>query len=311
MPRKTIRPQFENKRSFIISVGLSFVVILSLLFFLTTNHGVRLFVHSDGRIRLYSNKHVTGNVSNIFPTRAPAPTPGLRFDDQTLQKNISMILNEEKAPELDIDTTNWIEYYDENTKMSFKYPMQWGEPTSEIFTGNDELSSGSSFYLTFSANNDISVDGVSEDFGVPRGFHGFKGFIEDSKRGRTPEEFCEKQKEDFLYCHRYKNAVLALTGKESCYHLAWFYEMYNLNYYLDFPDEYLIDGVQFRADFLSDKYRDLMNGYTCNNRPARNTDNSTEIHRVFNQALLDRRLDEETMNRYDILKTFYETIEVH
>lgn len=298
-----------KKKGIKYSLIISFIASLFIIFLLiikTENIFSSIISHYFYRLTYKQPKNIDKRTINTS-----TPTPKLLFDIKEIEKDINIILNENRVPEFNIDTQEWIYYYDENSHMSFKYPEQWGVPTSKIITNNSPNSSGSSYSLHFSLNSSIRIDGVSEDFGLPRGFHSFAGFIERNERGRTPDEFCEYQKGAFLYCIKKDNAVLALTGKESCYYETWFYEPYNLNYYADFPDEYLIDGVQLSTDFLSKKYRDLVNKYTCGEIVDNYRDNSSEFYKAINQALLDRRLDKETMRSYDILRKFYESIVIH
>ena len=240
------------------------------------------------------------------------------FDQELVTSKINTINKESLKPKATLNTSNWVTWGNSDLKIEFKYPPEWGEPSVRLtdMTKFDSLSSGWSSSINFKNNSDLRIEGVSQDFERPMGFHGFKGFKKGAKRGETPEIFCENNKDTFLLCNTTKNSALVVTTKYNCHFKdRWYYQPYNVNFYLDLPSDVVISGFQLKSPFLSKKYIDQSDNdfsdLTCASHVVSDiTDNSIEFYKEFNKAILERRLDEESMNNYDTLVEFYNSIKI-
>jgi hypothetical protein len=185
------------------------------------------------------------------------------------------------------DTSLWKTYRNESVGFSFKYPEEWGDPTSDIIKGH--IGYFLSVHFPYSR---FIAGGSTKDFMYPSegSILNFKGFdLEPSKK------ICENYKT--IYCqiseksvHFVNSTVFGPMGLGA----------YSRFYLADRPNKE-ISGLVFGGGFLSKQTRKYIDNFS--------EDDTVEIE-AFNKAVVERKIDEESMKNFDLYEKIFETIEL-
>lgn len=223
----------------------------------------------------------------------------------TLTTSFPDFSKEAVKPKTNIDISNWKTFDDPKVGLRFKYPPEWG---------------------TYSATFDESHNNVETYGGNLRlndfefGYNAFRVFGQSIKKysyGMMGEDFSgldEKGK----FCSNLQSDESRLIGQLFCTQIdstahvliggnsrggggSNLIELFQRNMYLYKPNK-KIAYFKLSGEFLSKKYAEFYDNSSGNSPPE------GEYEKI-NQALLDRRLDSESMKNFDTIEKVFETVE--
>jgi len=200
----------------------------------------------------------------------------------------------------EIDTSTWPKYLNKELGFSLRYPPEWGQPQGNLNSCQDKENCSTdgeesySFFLTFSNKGryEVGVSGLSKNFSTQRdpALSDFSSF-DDSLLG----DYCRTG--SYLKCQKTGNVVdylSSVTPILGCMRSGGIRAiMVNIQ---NRP----VSGLFFGGFFIprGSIIQKLINKYRCDPR-------ATEI---LNNALLERRLDRQTMKSYDELEEMLSTV---
>ena len=197
-------------------------------------------------------------------------------------------------PRTNVDISNWLTFDDPQVGLRFKYPPEWGKTNTQIEKG----SKGSKYMIYFdNLEFKFMIGGSSVDYSVGRGsdVNDFVGF-NHNVWPYTADDICNDI--GVLFCQKIGNTVQVLYGikcsAQECNPYTW----YARYMYVDRPNKNKFQGLVFGGNFLSP----YLNTLVMDNQTPR-------VIRQINKALLDRRLDEETIKNLDTYEKVFETVE--
>ncbi len=219
--------------------------------------------------------------STVQPTVRPTP---IILPDWT---------KESIKPRNIFDLTKWKLYEYPKVGLRFKYPPQWGNPET-VFQRGD---TGWYFQIHFTNNSLFKVGGTSKDFSAGRSsdWTDFNGFGNRRLFGISTQNICEGQ----LFCQKNGLNVHVVTNvhQEDCLGMPGY--MFKRLMFLDRPNN-IISGLAFGGGFIFPEYpEDLI----CSG--------SERTIQSFRQAILDRRLNGESMINFDLYEKVFETVEAY
>lgn len=242
----------------------------------------KFFLSSHPYIMSVSHHAVTPT-GFLLPTARPTFIPFPNFST-----NSSQLRNT-------FDTSTWQQYDNSEIGLRFKYPPEWGTPSITYRKGQV---SGMYYRLSFSHSR-FMVSGETSDFadlprdGDPTDFKGFSD-IGDTYAWLNPKTFC--QQDYFAFCQIASNKADVIQEP------AFIFPYYRLAY-INRPGK-AIGGLRFGGDFLSPEMDKLTWGFQ---------DSRGEYRRAhikdFDTAILQRKLDQQSMYIFDQYEKVFETIE--
>ena len=280
-------------RSYLKSPLAKWVIALSVVAFII---GYLFF-----RIQYLENSRLTKVQPTTDMDTTPSPTRILLPTDiipsVTPKPTLPDFSKEPVKPRTNIDTSNWLTFDDPQVGLRYKYPPAWGVPSKS----EDKGDKGSRYIVEFiieKTGRTFLGGGVTLDYDERVGepdVYIFSGF-ESGNWKQSKEEICNGV--GTIFCQKEDNIVHVLTGfsciKEQCNPFTYF----SRYMYINRPNKKypgLVIGGGFTSEFLDEiiskaeldpKY---LNG--------------------LNKALIDRRLDNESMKNFDTIEKVFETVE--
>lgn len=210
-------------------------------------------------------------------------------------------------PKTNIDISTWKTFDDPKVGLRFKYPPEWKDFLANFWSDDPSYYKDAIIYYghiettnyKFGGNR-FKLWGQNKEV-VDLGEGGGENFTGID----TANKFCSNQKlGNILFCVHENNQAHVLIGDSKCRGggcgLIWSY----IRFMYIFTPNKRIPYFKFSGEFLSEKYSRLIR--------YNNLDKfypTDEEFNILNQAILDRRLDEESMKNYDTIEKVFETVE--
>lgn len=224
-------------------------------------------------------------------------------------------VEETVKPKTQFDLTTWKTFKDEQVKIKFNYPQEWGSPQTyykELSCSPDILLNDCRFfkgteYSVYFPNNlnnpsfNFVVGGKSSIYAAPgRGgvLADFNGFGKENFWWDDADELCSEK--NLLFCKVSNDVVHLLSSVANCGAPEQILHPYLRVMFIDRPEK-TISGLVFGGSFIPSKYgiyNLICNGDTINqgNKEA------------IDKAILQRQLDSESMKNYDTFEKIFETV---
>lgn len=268
---------------------------LTILFAVTTGN---LYTENLKLKQQLSQKPDTPQIT----TTTNQPTPTSEPETPNFESRAAKELNT-------FDTSTWETFEDNDIGLRFRYPPAWGNPQIKLDSCAESCSSDDVtpawIYRVEFPNSQFTVGGGSENWAPSRGaniLYDFNGFVEDDSSDPKLYWFnrqamcstpwllsCEIGPGKVTY-----TASLACRGETGS---GFDYERVLL---LDVINDTPIRGVALGGNFIPK-----------NSETAELVNCDEEIKSSIDQALINRKLDPETMKTFDRYTAVFETVEIY
>jgi len=220
---------------------------------------------------------VSPTQSTIFPTTFPILEP---FTPQS------------RVPRTQFNLSEWKTFEYPPVAMRFKYPPEWGNPDSKYLPGE----TGFSFLVRF-PNSSFVVGGTSKDYSAGRGgrFSDFNGFGNKFWWKET-KNICSSET---IFCQTTATSahIVTTSTREGPSLFPSYARLYFTN-----RSGQTISGLAFGGSFLSPKLKKYTSDFQISNY-------ETE-RKSFDAAVIERKLDDISMEQFDEFEKVFETIYV-
>lgn len=202
-------------------------------------------------------------------------------------------------PKTNIDISDWKTFDDPRIGLRFKYPVEWGKPERQLDRGE----AGFDYIVTFAYQENstfFGIRGVTRDFERSSGMEALPRFSGDISK------VCSDYKDSFIYCENFTDRVHALesltcTGPGT--------NSFAARYMFLRRQRDFIPGFVFSGEYLSKNTRQKIFNLMLPKYGSYCSEPDPQYLHQFNQAVLNRQLDSESMQNFDTIEKVFETVE--